>query len=315
MINGEVMRIAGQRRNLITRSSLRSLGLSYDRIRRMQSEDLLVEVQPGVFHLGVSRLDHAQRGLAVCLADHHVVLSHGTGAQLWELRRGPKDQIEVLVVGTRSVRCQGTLVHRTNHLSPNDVVHLVDGSRVTAPRRVLFDLAGVLDLDALRSIAEDALRKGLVAYDELAAIADELAGRGRRGTTLFRELIEGRSVDTPPVDSELELVMADALAAAGLAPERQARVLLPTGAPVRLDFAFRPERLGVEIDHQRWHANSASVQRDKARDVLLAQIGFQVLRFTETDVERRLGASVAAVRAVLAVRQRQRVVGASRLAS
>jgi very-short-patch-repair endonuclease len=315
MVTTEIMRIAGQRRNLITRSSLRSLGLSYDRVRRMASEEVLVQVQPGVFHIGPATLDHTQRALAACLADPHVSLSHGTAAQIWGLRRAPRDQVEVLVTGTRAVRCEGVLVHRTNRLAPGDVTHFVDGTRVTSPARVLFDLAGVLDLDALRSVTEDALRRQLVSVATLAAVAEDLSGRGRRGTALFRELVAENRAAAPPVDSHLELRFSDALQAAGLTPERQLKVVLPTGAPVRLDFGFAPERVSVEIDHQRWHGDVAAVHRDKGRDVLLAQVGFQTLRFTEVDVERRLDASVEAVRTVLRVRRRQLGLTSTLLAS
>jgi very-short-patch-repair endonuclease len=305
MVTNEIMRIAEQRRNLITRSSLRSLGLSKDQIKTLTTNGTLEQAQPDVFKVGAGSLDFPQRALAACLADRRLVLSHGTAAQLWGLRRAPRDQIEATIVGTGRVGLAGVLVHRTNLLDPADITHFVDGTRLTSPGRVLFDLAGVLDLPALLSLAEDAIRRGLVSDRTLLVLQEQLAGRGRRGTALFRELVTGRPEDLPPVDSELELRFDRALRRVGLEPERQVRLVLPTGAPVRLDFGFRPERVGVEIDHRRWHTDEAAVQRDKGRDVLLAQLGFLILRYTEADIQQRLDASVAATEAVLRVRHRQ----------
>jgi very-short-patch-repair endonuclease len=65
-----------------------------------------------------------------------------------------------------------------------------------------------------------------------------------------------------------------------------------------VDLAFPNRRLAIEVDHSHWHAGMAATARDKARDVQLARVSWVTLRFTEDDIEHRLGAAVGSIRDV-----------------
>jgi very-short-patch-repair endonuclease len=313
MVSDEIMRVAEQRNGLVTRDQLRSLGLSYQGIGRLTRSGLLHPVRDPVltrvFQVEPGMLDFEQRALAVCLEDDGVTISHGTAAQLWNLRRAPRNQLEVVVGHRSKVSVPHLLVHRSNRLDERDVTHRVDGMRLTSPARVLFELAGVLDVSALRSAAEDALNRRLVSPESLHDVGERLLGRGRRGAKVFRELLELHPGDQPPVGSEDELAFEAALHRAGFYPVRQYPLALPGGQKVRLDFAFPEERVDVEIDHWQWHLDRAAQQRDKARDVAMSRLGWISLRFTDDDANRRTVACVAAVREVLATRRTQLGLG------
>jgi very-short-patch-repair endonuclease len=53
-----------------------------------------------------------------------------------------------------------------------------------------------------------------------------------------------------------------------------------------LDFAFPTLKIGVEADGEIFHSSPKQVTHDKERDMLLAQQGWTVLRFTDTEIER-----------------------------
>jgi very-short-patch-repair endonuclease len=145
----------------------------------------------------------------------------------------------------------------------------------------------------MSSITQDALNRRLCTPWSLGDVAERMIGQGRPGAAVFRTAIEGRVADRPPVGSHAELVLADAMEAAGLPITRQLPVRLPTGAPVRLDLAVAEVRFAIEVDDPAWHADAVAMQRDHARDLLLATDGWSVHRVTTEDVDERLRSTAA----------------------
>jgi very-short-patch-repair endonuclease len=108
---------------------------------------------------------------------------------------------------------------------------------------------------------------------------------------------------TRPTMSELELELQEAFVAAGLpAAIQQHPLVLPNGRKVHLDLAYPSHRVDIEVDHTEWHATPTAVVRDKQRDLGLAVLGWERMRFTDLDVRRNLRVCVAMVRAVLDLR-------------
>lgn len=54
-----------------------------------------------------------------------------------------------------------------------------------------------------------------------------------------------------------------------------------------IDFAFPNLKLGVEADGEIFHSSPKQVAHDKERDMKLAQQGWTILRFTDTEIEHR----------------------------
>jgi len=68
-----------------------------------------------------------------------------------------------------------------------------------------------------------------------------------------------------------------------------------------VDFVWRDARLIVEVDGYRYHRSPSKFETDRERDVMLAVAGWQVLRFTWTQLTARPGWVAGAVSRRLAL--------------
>jgi very-short-patch-repair endonuclease len=66
-----------------------------------------------------------------------------------------------------------------------------------------------------------------------------------------------------------------------------------------VDFLWRAERLVVEVDGWESHGTRAAFEEDRARDVRLKLLGFEVLRFTWRQVEESAAQLAKTIRALL----------------
>lgn len=303
-VESNIVRIAERRLHLVTDDEVQRLGLSDRTIRRRVEAGQLHRVLPGVLSTNAGPFDVPQRELALCLSIPDAVLSHTSAAGYWKIRRVPKDRVDVTVPQSTRVEDHRAVVHYSNRLPDHHVVDLVDGGRVTSVARTVFDLGGVLDEQGHLSVIEDVRNRGICTDAELGEVYHDLCGRGRRGSAAWQRLAELTERAARPTMSELELAFQEALIAAGLPDAvQQHPVTLPNGRTVYLDLAYPDCRLDIEIDHSEWHATATAVEQDKARDLGLALLGWERLRFTDRAIERRLRVCVAMVAAVLDARR------------
>ena len=82
-------------------------------------------------------------------------------------------------------------------------------------------------------------------------------------------------VDMTPI----EQTMYRRMTGAGLKPRCQ----YPVGS-FRIDFAFPDEKVGVEVDGSRWHADR---QKDQDRDNKLESLGWKVIHIPGSDAVRK----------------------------
>jgi very-short-patch-repair endonuclease len=73
----------------------------------------------------------------------------------------------------------------------------------------------------------------------------------------------------------------------------------------RADFVWHPERLIVETDGRAFHDTDIAYLDDRVKDRTLKAAGYEVLRFTWAEVERRPAAIARELRAALARRRRE----------
>ena len=83
--------------------------------------------------------------------------------------------------------------------------------------------------------------------------------------------------------SKPEIIVNDALTNLGLLFESQYRI-----GKYSCDFALPQYNLVIEVDGDYWHSLSASIKRDKRKDIYLSSKGWIVLRFKEKDIYRNL---------------------------
>jgi hypothetical protein len=303
-VDPHIVRIAERRLHLVTDDQIEKLGLSERSTRERVGDGRLHRVAPNVLATHAGPYDVSQRELAICLSVPDAVLSYASAAGYWGLRRAPKDRVEVTVAKGQTVSDRRAVVHYSTKLPEHHIVDLVDGARVTSVARTVFDLGGVLDEQGHLSLIEDARNKALCTDAELGEVYHDLCGRGRRGSKAWQRLLHLTERVGRPVMSELELEFQEALIAAGLpAAVQQHPVELPNGRLAYLDLAYLDCRVDIEIDHSEWHATASAVERDKARDIGLAILGWERLRFTERAIERRLRVLIANVEAVLDLRR------------
>src|SRR5262249_44673864 len=130
---------------------------------------------------------------------------------------------------------------------------VVGGIPVTSVERTLCDLSAVRRPWVVEKAVDEALRRKIATLPRLRAVADDLAGQGRRRCTVMRDVLEHRVPGYHPGESEPEKRIADLLVRAGLpAPERQHRVSVG-GRSYRVDLCYPEQKIAIEYDGWDFH--------------------------------------------------------------
>lgn len=230
--------------------------------------------------------------------------SVATAGWLHNLNRLRVLRREVTVVDSFGVRelvlfNRAVTIHRTNFL-PADHRTTVAGVPVTSVPRTLCDLSRRFGPTVLGEIVDDAVRRGLTTYAEVARCREEMRARGRRRTSVIDVVLLARGAGFHPGESAPELTLRTWLEDAGLPPEVQVEVEV-AGKKRRLDLAYPPERVAVEYQGIDEHGNGAAVIDDSQRTTELQLDGWLVVFVTKATGRRE---AVRMVREALAQRRR-----------
>ncbi|MFJ9587373.1 hypothetical protein [Streptomyces acidicola] len=312
---------------LLTSRAL-AAGWSRRSLNRALREGGWTQVRAGAWVEPGREVDWRTRLRVVQLLKPELVVSHRAAAVLWRIEtlgaaRGVPLEFTDPHLGTRR-EGGGVRVHRIP-LAAREVVER-GGLRVTAVNRTLADLLRAGPRDEALVAVDSALSRrtvGRVRRAPLttpAALANALAPtlgappqgtlRGLQGALRARrwlELADPRSGS--PAETIARLRMRDA----DLRPESQAELRTPDGRRRFLDFLFRAEGLGVEIEGYAYHGTRESHRRDVYRfnQVLQCPEVRTLLRFTAEDVFLRPAAILTEILAALG--EPRRVRGSSRL--
>jgi hypothetical protein len=247
-------RLAGRQKNLVTFAQARECGLSSHQISGLARRGEWERVFRGVFRVAPSEPAWQQRALAVCLAGGQgVAASHETAAALMALDGCDSTPrlIHVSAVRRLKIPGDGVMIHLTRRPFG---IRKVLGVPATYVERVLLDLAGRRPRAAIELAVEDALRRRLTTVLRLDAALSRDGGMGRAGARVLREVVDARRTSAP-TDSGLEARVAQALSRAGLGGVvRQHPVTRPDGTQARIDLAFPPFKIAVEVESYRWHS-------------------------------------------------------------
>jgi very-short-patch-repair endonuclease len=188
-------------------------------------------------------------------------LSHLGAAYLWRLlplRDGPVD-ISIPGNGGKARR-RGIRAHRCHSLLPIDVT-LRSGIPVTTPVRTIADLRrSAAGRDQL--IRPKELRRAIRQANALGLAIDAESWRDRTRSDLERDFLRlCRRHRLPP-------------------PEVNQRV-----GPYLVDFLWRDRLLVVETDGYAYHRGRTAFEDDRARDLALRGLGFEVLRIADRQVD------------------------------
>jgi hypothetical protein len=160
--------------------------------------------------------------------------------------------------------------------------------------RTLCDLSGVVPERTLAIAVEGALRRRLVTVRLPRRVADDLAGPGRRRSTVMRRILEERQPGYEPGGSAPEVRVARLLMRAGLPqPVPQLRLKVD-GKSRRLDLAYPELKIAIEYDGWEYHSQRSAFDADRVRGNELEIVGWTVLRFTSTSSDDVIVRTVAA---------------------
>lgn len=252
------------------------------RWKRINRRVLLVEGSPDTWE---QRL-----WVKLCTAGAGAVVGSRAAAALHGARGMRRTHIDVIQPAATVPNLKAPTSRWSNNVPPWHVT-VIEGFPVTTMERTIFDLAGLttparrrrggayVPADLVERTLDNAITDGLVSIRSLTMVFLSLAGRGRPGTRLMRELLEVRGDGFVVTESVLEDRFVALVAEFGLPePKRQVQVGSDGTWIGRIDFLFDAQRLVVETDGRRYHSGRIATQQDHRRDLELLAAGWQILR-------------------------------------
>lgn len=289
---------------LVTTAQVAEIGAASDLARRLTAAGRLERVGRRTLRVAGAPTSHAQQVLAACL-DTGGAASHRTAAVLHGLHGFPAGPIEVTVGrALHHGRHPLATIHTSTNLPTDDLVR-VGPIPVTGVARTFLGLAALVPLvpeETIRTALGAAARDGLVSDAWLWWRLERLRCRGRNGVATMERILRDR-VSLGPTESWLEQRFLELLAEHGLpTPEVQRRVRHRGSFVARVDLAFAPARLAIELEGYAHHSTREDRSRDERRRNRLILAGWTVMVFTYDQVVRDPQEVVATVRAALAAR-------------
>ena len=162
----------------------------------------------------------------------------------------------------------------------SDVTRL-DGIPVVRPEVVVLQLCGSVHRQRAASVLDNLWRRRLTSGPSLRRTLSDLAGSGRNGVVVLRELLDERGDDYVPPASGLEGRFETVLRRAGELPMRRQ---VDTGDDRwigRVDFRDPASPLIVEVQSETYHSALVDKQHDQRRLVDLRRAGFEVVEVTD----------------------------------
>jgi len=252
-----IARLAANQHGVVTLTQLERAGIrERGRLRRSQA-GRLHRVHRGVYAVGHRGLSKKGIWMAAVLAcGPGAVLSHNSAAALWGIEpsrarsfpASSRRAISHLTVPGEAKSRKGICVHRSRTLFPREVTRRA-GIPVTTPSRTLTDLRRLLPRPQFAAALRRAEYLGLPLDPTLDPdhTRSELESR-------FLALCRHHRIPTPAANVRV--------------------------GPFTVDFLWSRAYLIVELDGYRAHSGRAAFEADRARDVALKALGYDVIRFT-----------------------------------
>ena len=224
------------------------------------------------------------------------VVSHEAAAQIHHLPKVQRGRSTVLVHSQTTHDFPGVIVRRCHDLLEE---HVVDESNlpVTSIPRTIVDLAAHVSERHLSSILASLIVERRVLTDDVRAVVDQVARRGKPGIAKMRRVLAERD-EGPRDGTPLERLGASVLRDFGL-PEPLFEYPIPWDQSRRFDAAYPERKLAIEWDSRRWHDDRDAFERDRHRDRDALLHGWRVVRFTWRDLIDHPGEVAGTVRRLL----------------
>ncbi|MFF4404060.1 hypothetical protein ACFY2W_16845 [Streptomyces sp. NPDC001262] len=280
----QAYRLAASQDGVLLTSQAYGCGLSVPNVARALRYEGWTQLYLGVWVEPGRPVDLRLRLLAMQLKFPRLVASHSAAAELLNIWTVGPSAVELTNPGRRyRTRTPGVRVHKAE-VGEHEVT-VASGIRVTTVLRTVCDMLLTLPLHPAVIAADSVLARRRASRQSIAdALSAPYARRMDVGAAR-RALALTDPESGSPAETKARLEIREA----GLFPESQAEVHTQNGRVRRLDFLFRAEGLGVEIEGYAWHGSRGAHQNDAVRFNELARCpGIrQILRFTYDDVFRR----------------------------
>jgi very-short-patch-repair endonuclease len=273
-----LLAFAAQQYFLVTRQQAQHLGLPSHVIDWRLASGFLESVFHEVYRIAGMPSSWRQRVKAATLAGGDgAVASHDTARALWQLpgssRIGP---IHVTIPRGHNHTVPGVIAHEARQLEPVDITTLF-GIKVTTADRTAFDLAWSLDPLDLLNLIDDITGRGLATSARMKVRSKQLGGRGVAGTKRFREVLDVWIEDGKVSMTKFERRLFTLFDGADV-PRPIPQFVVRTRLGVKkFDYAFTPERLGLEAHSRKHHGDELIKPGDIDRHDLLTATGYRVL--------------------------------------
>jgi very-short-patch-repair endonuclease len=292
-LDARITRIALRYNRVICWPQLVTAGISRRAIAHRVATGRLHRHHTGVYLLDppsqASRLTLLTAAVAACAPD--AVLSHRSAAELWGLVDPRPGEIDVTVFGRNPGVRPGIRRHRTRTLHERDIRHR-QGIPLTSPARTILDNARDRDLEEMLGAA---LAPSLVTVRQ---IEQEIVRHPTfAGVTRLQAML---SQDGGPrrTRSWAERRILSLIRQADLPVPLTNRMLHGH----QVDAMWPEYKLVVEVDSQQYHRGPKAFEADRARDATLAAHGWQVIRFTATQLAEQPLLVIGRLSAALALR-------------
>lgn len=266
---------------IVSSRQLQDTGLRPGEIRSLARQGVLERVHAGVYRTAGTAMSTRRHLIAACLGvDGLVAASHRSALWLWGLyHRDPP--IEISVRTERHPEPRGVVIHRSRDLGPHHLT-VLRGVTVTNASRTLVDVGCVIHPTTFVNALETALHRRLTTVPRLRAVIDEVAGRGRNGVGVLREVLDERALGDARPESVLEPLMARLCSHRFGIDVVYQHELVIGGRRIRPDFLIPDAKLVIEVDGLSVHGTREALDGDLERQNLLIAHGYQVLRYTIT---------------------------------
>jgi hypothetical protein len=284
--------------SLITRRVATKMGMSAPDIQGYLDRGVLERVHRNVYRATAAPRTFRQDIRAAWLAaGEGAAVSHGSAAWLWGLVERPPQKPEITLAYGRNLHLDGVQVHRSGDLDASRVTTRA-GIATTTPVRTLVDLGASVTAATLIEALDRGLATRVVNLGALVSEMNRLSRHGRAGPRRLREVITARGMIGAPSPSVLESHMLRLIIAHKL-PVPAVEITVGPDGEYRLDLAYVPVKLAMEVDGYAWHCTPEQLRRDHRRRNRLQNDGWQILVFTWLDVTRRDGEVASQIRAAL----------------
>ncbi|HEY1356625.1 MAG TPA: DUF559 domain-containing protein [Solirubrobacterales bacterium] len=274
--------LAGRQHGVVSRRQLLDLGLKRGWIRVRIQRGQLHRMHAGVYALGRPDLPLEGRWLAGVLAGGDAaVLSHGSAAELWDIRRRRRAST-VEIASPRSTRSTNGLRRHFVQRRLSEVTTR-KGIPVTTLPRTIIDLAAILRVEALEAAVREAQYAHSLDPESLRRLLYEY--RGCRGVARLRLCLDNLGIGPKGrTRSRLEDRFASLLARSEI-PQPQLNALVDVGGElIEADCLWARERVIIELDGGA-HRTDSAFESDRARDRRLQALGWKVGRVTWSQLD------------------------------